>query len=197
MDTCLQRDDRLFAAILSCLAIRVRRKASRVRSALESRSVSLIHPVDISTLPAAQLTQIKKQLDDELQTYNGNYMSLRTALAKFKDCIKSIQTGVAIKSDKPKALLVPLTTSLYVPGTLADSEHVLVEIGTGFYVEKTTDDAIKFYEGKVTELTTSTKNLEGILEGKSNSLRVVEEVLRQKIMAGEASGQENDQGTAK
>lgn len=157
----------------------------------------LIHPVDISTLPAAQLTQIKKQLDDELQTYNGNYMSLRTALAKFKDCIKSIQTGVAIKSDKPKALLVPLTTSLYVPGTLADSEHVLVEIGTGFYVEKTTDDAIKFYEGKVTELTTSTKNLEGILEGKSNSLRVVEEVLRQKIMAGEASGQENDQGTAK
>lgn len=153
--------------------------------------------MDISTLPAAQLTQIKKQLDDELQTYNGNYMSLRTALAKFKDCIKSIQTGVAIKSDKPKALLVPLTTSLYVPGTLADSEHVLVEIGTGFYVEKTTDDAIKFYEGKVTELTTSTKNLEGILEGKSNSLRVVEEVLRQKIMAGEASGQENDQGTAK
>ena len=35
-----------------------------------------------------------------------------------------------------KAILVPLTTSLYVPGTLADNENVIVDIGTGFYVEK-------------------------------------------------------------
>ena len=35
-----------------------------------------------------------------------------------------------------KPLLVPLTTSLYVPGKLADPEHVIVDIGTGFYVEK-------------------------------------------------------------
>lgn len=33
-------------------------------------------------------------------------------------------------------ILVPLTTSLYVPGTLADKEKVIVDVGTGFYVEK-------------------------------------------------------------
>jgi len=38
--------------------------------------------------------------------------------------------------DIGKPILVPLTTSLYVPGTLADSENVIVDIGTGFYVEK-------------------------------------------------------------
>lgn len=35
-----------------------------------------------------------------------------------------------------KPLLVPLTTSLYVPGTLADTEKVIVDVGTGYYVEK-------------------------------------------------------------
>src|SRR5689334_3287742 len=35
-----------------------------------------------------------------------------------------------------KAILVPLTTSLYVPGTLADTNNVIVDVGTGFYVEK-------------------------------------------------------------
>lgn len=35
-----------------------------------------------------------------------------------------------------KPILVPLTTSLYVPGELADTENVIVDIGTGFYVEK-------------------------------------------------------------
>jgi len=35
-----------------------------------------------------------------------------------------------------KPLLVPLTTSLYVPGTLADTPNVIVDVGTGYYVEK-------------------------------------------------------------
>lgn len=33
-------------------------------------------------------------------------------------------------------ILVPLTSSLYVKGKFADREKVLVDVGTGFYVEK-------------------------------------------------------------
>jgi len=61
-------------------------------------------------------------------------------------------------------LLIPLTTSLYIPGTLATSPStstttssgsstqstLLVDIGTGFYVEKSPPDAITFYTGKST-----------------------------------------------
>ena len=32
-------------------------------------------------------------------------------------------------------MLVPLTQSLYVPGELASTETVLVDIGTGYFVE--------------------------------------------------------------
>jgi len=39
-----------------------------------------------------------------------------------------------------KPILVPLTTSLYVPGTLADPDNVIVDVGTGFYVEKVGKD---------------------------------------------------------
>ncbi len=35
-----------------------------------------------------------------------------------------------------KGILVPLTTSLYVRGTIADTQNVIVDVGTGFYVEK-------------------------------------------------------------
>ena len=37
-------------------------------------------------------------------------------------------------------ILVPLTTSLYVPGKLADRKKVIVDVGTGFYVEKVVPD---------------------------------------------------------
>jgi prefoldin alpha subunit len=45
---------------------------------------------------------------------------------------------------KGKPILVPLTTSLYVPGTLADPDNVIVDVGTGFYVEKVRR-ALSFY----------------------------------------------------
>jgi len=41
-----------------------------------------------------------------------------------------------------KPILVPLTTSLYVPGTLADPENVIVDVGTGFYIEKVRGSAL-------------------------------------------------------
>ena len=86
-----------------------------------------------------------------------------------------------------------LTSSLYVPGTLADTEHVIVDIGTGFYIEKTTQDAEKFYNAKVDELGRNIKDLENIVNGKAQNLRMVEEVLRQKMIAG---GQQGGQASA-
>lgn len=35
-----------------------------------------------------------------------------------------------------KTILVPLTNSLYVPGKLSDPDHVIVDVGTGYFVRK-------------------------------------------------------------
>ena len=35
-----------------------------------------------------------------------------------------------------KSILVPLTNSLYLPGKLVNPEHVIVDVGTGYYVKK-------------------------------------------------------------
>jgi prefoldin alpha subunit len=39
-------------------------------------------------------------------------------------------------------MLVPLTASLYVPGSLDDAEKVLVDVGTGYFIEVTSLVAI-------------------------------------------------------
>lgn len=121
-----------------------------------------------------QLSQVKKQLDDEVQHLTNSYSQLRAALQKFRDCIASVVAGVA-NSTADKPLLVPLTSSLYVPGTLASTETVLVDVGTGFFVEKTTDQAKAFYERKAEELAKNIKDLETIVNQKGQNLRVVEE----------------------
>lgn len=88
-----------------------------------------------------------------------------------------------------KPLLVPLTSSLYVPGKLTDHEHVLVDVGTGFFVEKDIASATDFYERKVKDLGESLKDLEGVVEGKARNVRMVEEVMRIRVMNEQSSGE--------
>lgn len=71
--------------------------------------------------------------------------------------------------------MVPLTTSLYVPGTLSDTQNVLVDIGTGYYVEKSAAEAEAFYAGKVETLSKNLADLEKILGQKSQNVRIVED----------------------
>ncbi|GAM87764.1 hypothetical protein ANO11243_057910 [Dothideomycetidae sp. 11243] len=150
--------------------------------------------VDITALPLSQLQQIKKQLDAEVSHLTSSYSSLRSAQAKFRDCVGSINTGVrGGTAGEKKSLLVPLTTSLYVPGTLASTETVLVDVGTGFYVEKTCDEAVSFYEAKVKELGENVKGLEDVVGKKQGNLRVVEEVLRQKMLQQQQQQQQQPQ----
>ncbi|CAD6446475.1 7b349dae-8bd4-4870-81c6-e477dae166ca [Sclerotinia trifoliorum] len=141
--------------------------------------------IDLTTLTTPQLTQVKKQLDDELEHLTSSFQQLRAAQNKFRECLRCIGVGVG-KEVEGKPILVPLTTSLYVPGQLADTENVIVDVGTGFYVEKSTKDATKFYEAKIEEIGTNLKDLEIIVNNKSNSLRVVEDVLRQKVLSSNA-----------
>jgi prefoldin alpha subunit len=35
-----------------------------------------------------------------------------------------------------REILIPLTSSLYVPGRLTDVENVVIDVGTGYYVKK-------------------------------------------------------------
>ena len=68
---------------------------------------------------------------------------------------------------------------------------MLVDVGTCFFVEKDIASAKDFYERKVKDLGDSLKDLEGVVQGKAQNVRVVEEVIRLKVMnAQEGKGEE-------
>jgi prefoldin alpha subunit len=143
--------------------------------------------VDLSSLDSQTLLSIKRQLDAELTTLNTSFTSLRSATSRFTSCLSTLSSGLSTRT-AGTPLLVPMTTSLYVPGKLASNDTVMVDVGTGFYVEKSVAEAKTFYEGKVGELNGNLKDLEKILNGKSQNLRIVEEVLRQKMASEQQQG---------
>ena len=61
-------------------------------------------------------------------------------------------------------------------------------------MEKSVKDARKFYEGKVGELQKSLGEIEMVVGGKEGNLRVVEEVLRGKVMSEQQGGGQGGKG---
>merc|ERR1711924_331898 len=64
----------------------------------------------------------------------ARHSGLKQAEGRFrqsKDALAAIS-----KDDEGRRMLVPLTQSLYVPGELGDPDQLLVELGTGYYIER-------------------------------------------------------------
>ncbi|KAF5973333.1 prolyl-tRNA synthetase [Fusarium coicis] len=152
-----------------------------------SNLLNQLHQVNLDALEPQQLAQVKKQLDEELEHLTTSFAQLHAAQNKFKDCLQCVRSRAAAPEGS-NSVLVPLTNSLYVRGELTDADTVLVDVGTGFLVEKKLKSAEKFYESKVEELGNNLKDLEVIVQRKQTNARTIEEVLRQKIMAGQGQG---------
>ena len=78
-------------------------------------------------------------------------------------------------------VMVPLTQSLMIPGRLTKTNAVLVDIGTGFYVEKTTDQATNFCERKADMLEQQCSQLHTEVEQTRSKLHAVETTMQQKM----------------
>ncbi|KAM7080117.1 LOW QUALITY PROTEIN: prefoldin subunit 5 [Ciconia maguari] len=139
--------------------------------------------VNVGELTLPQLELLKGQLDQEVE-FLSSIAQLKVVQTKYveaKDCL-----NVLTKSNEGKDLLVPLTSSMYVPGS-SDVERVLIDVGTGYYVEKTADDA-HFFKRKIDFLTKQMEKIQPALQEKHAMKQAVVEMMSQKIQQLTALG---------
>ncbi|KAM9319481.1 prefoldin subunit 5 [Gastrophryne carolinensis] len=135
--------------------------------------------VNITDLSLPQLEGLKSQLDQEVEFLSSSIAQLKVVQTKFveaKDCL-----NVLHKSNEGKQVLVPLTSSMYVPGSLSDVSTVLVDVGTGYYVEKTAEDAKDFFTRKTDFLKKQIEKIQPALQEKHAMKQAVIEMMSIKI----------------
>jgi prefoldin alpha subunit len=83
----------------------------------------------------------------ELTIFQDSLQTLKMAKTKFgasKEALEQFKEGW-----EEKKTLIPLTGSMYVPGKIKDINNVIVDIGTGYYVEQDRDSAKDYFKRKV------------------------------------------------
>lgn len=153
--------------------------------------------LDLTTLPLPSLSQLQSRLSSDLTHLSTSHTRLRQAQIQFQSCLHSLShIPSPTSTTTTSSLLIPLTTSLYVPATPSSRKPntVLVDVGTGYYIEKNIPDAKVFYEKKVKELDGNLSDIERVVGQKSGDLRSVEDVLRMRVLAEQEAGQGQGHG---
>ncbi|XP_053229048.1 prefoldin subunit 5 [Podarcis raffonei] len=142
--------------------------------------------VNITELSLPQLEVLKNQLDQEVEFLSSSIAQLKVVQTKYveaKDCLTVLN-----KTNEGKELLVPLSSSMYVPGKLSDVTNVLIDVGTGYYVEKSVDDARDFFKRKIDFLTKQMEKIQPALQEKHAMKQAVIEMMSHKIQQLAAAG---------
>lgn len=134
--------------------------------------------VNLAKLSLQQLDQFKQQLTQEVNVLQESLSRLKMVQQSFVSSDTSLDQLKAVEAHKE--LLVPLTGSLYVPGKLVSNDKVMVDIGTGYYVQKSIEDAKKYFEKKIQFLTKQMESLQPILQQKVLIREDVLDVFQQK-----------------
>lgn len=144
--------------------------------------------IDLTQLQPQQIIEFRKSTEEEVNHFTSSLQALQTAQSKLKDCITSVEN---MENSKGENLLVPITSSLYLPGKIAQKDEYLVDIGTGYFVSKLAKDSKLVYENKIKKLNEDSKKLKEILVQKNEILNSINLVLREKMIEYEKQAKQD------
>jgi len=137
--------------------------------------------MDISKVNPQQLQQLHQSLEQEIQNLNVSFQTLQTVNAKFKESEMAVDK--MSQCSGTSQVLVPLTSSMYVPGEIEDKDKLLVDIGAAYYAEKDCKGATKYLQRKQVSVNENIEKVGKLMNSKKLQLQVVTMELQKRMAA--------------
>jgi prefoldin alpha subunit len=115
--------------------------------------------ISLDDLSLEQLDQLKQREEHRLNALSVRYQQLRSVSARLSASQSAVHelpkknnttddNGVVVVPAVVEAF-VPLTESVYVPAMHDPDSPLLVDLGTGYYVEKSHQETMEFLDRKI------------------------------------------------
>jgi prefoldin alpha subunit len=145
--------------------------------------------INIDAMSLDQLNAVKQQQESQLKAYTSQYQQLRAASARIASARSSLSAMPVTGTGEGREIMIPLTESLYAPGRIVDPNKILVELGAGFFVEKSAKDAMKVLERKGRLVDANSDNVMAALEASSMNVKACQQAMQGKMLEIQARQQ--------
>ena len=135
--------------------------------------------IPLMDLNIQDLNMLRQQTEQQLQALMQNFTQLRMASSKFGAASRAVKD--LKKNPVDSEMLVPITEAMFVPATVKSNDNLLVEIGTGYFVEQSATDATAFLQRKIGFLNKRLEELEQIIRSQRKNGEQIKQVLQIKV----------------
>mmetsp|Transcript_14600 Transcript_14600/g.24233 ORF Transcript_14600/g.24233 Transcript_14600/m.24233 type:complete len:160 (-) Transcript_14600:2185-2664(-) len=142
-------------------------------------TVSNEREVTVADLTLDQLSGLKTQHEDELTELQHQLEQLHGARNRYNNSMSTLDNMGRARDEQ--TMLIPLNSSLYAPGKVSSPNKVIVELGTGYFCEKTIPEAKKLIERKVALVNKSMESIENVGTNKKKNLDQITMVMQYKM----------------
>ncbi|MES1906880.1 MAG: hypothetical protein MHM6MM_000107 [Cercozoa sp. M6MM] len=150
--------------------------------------------VHLESLSLEELVGLRKNCETSLEMLSTQLSALRGAAARFTSASKAV-VGLR-KAPESSEMLVPMTTSLFMPGKVADVDELLLDVGTGFFLGKSTEDAQEYLAQRIAILQDRIKGCAGELQNKQSLMAKIDELVELRWKERQQQQQQQQQTAA-
>ncbi|CAF1365528.1 unnamed protein product [Didymodactylos carnosus] len=144
-----------------------------------------------SEATSLNIEQVQKQINSEIEMLQSSIQRLQYAQEGFGESMLATTKLPKVDQDT----LIPLSSSMYVPGRLSDNEHVLVDIGTGYFIEMRPKKAFEYFKRKYDYIQIEVEKLQKVLYEKLLTRQQIHSVIQMSLQ--QQMQQQQAAGTAK
>lgn len=136
--------------------------------------------INLDQMSLEELNQLKQQEENRYNSLMARFQQFRAAAARLNASMSAVSE--ITPSSEGKDVLLPLTESVYVPGKIRDPTKLMVELGTGFYAERTPKEANGFLERKLKIVDANSENLTKALTATRQNVEQVTMAMQGKML---------------
>ena len=136
--------------------------------------------INLDQMSLDQLNQLKQQEEARMQAFTNRFAQFRSAHARLANSQAAVSN--LTPASEGKTVLVPLTESVYVPGKIREPTKCLVDVGTGFYVEKSNKETNEFLDRKLKIVDANSENMTKAIQATKQNLDAVSIAMQSKML---------------
>jgi prefoldin alpha subunit len=134
--------------------------------------------VALGSLSIEQLENLEEGMSKDVEMLQKQMAMLSDGTQRLQASKEGAEMVASMKDGTD--IMVPLTGSIYVPGKIKDTSAVLVDVGTGYFVEKEPRKAAEYFARRAAVLKQEGDNTAAALTEKRQHLEAVAAVLEKK-----------------
>ena len=140
--------------------------------------------IQLDSMSLEELHQLQQREQNRMQALTQRYATLRQAAARIGMGHRAVSDlKAASNTGEGKELMVPLTESVYVPGTtLPDQPNLLIDLGTGYFCESSPKDTLGYLERKLKLVDANSDNITQAVQATKSNLDAIQMTMQGKLL---------------